>query len=76
MENPGFLAPEACKRVFEPFYRADKGLSREMGSSGLGLSIAARIMEEHKGHIKAVSIPGKETIFTICFPAADQNDKV
>lgn len=70
------IQKDELEMIFEPFYRADKGLSREMGSSGLGLSIAARIMEEHKGHIKAVSIPGKETIFTICFPAADQNDKV
>lgn len=70
------IRKDELKTIFEPFYRADKGLSREMGSSGLGLSIAARIMEEHQGHITAASIPGKETVFTICFPAADQNEKV
>lgn len=70
------IRKDELKNIFEPFYRADKGLSREMGSSGLGLSIAAKIMEEHQGCIKAASIPGKETVFTICFPAADRNEKV
>lgn len=70
------IREDELETIFEPFYRADKGLSREMGSSGLGLSIAARIMEEHHGHIMAASIPGKETVFTICFPAADRKEKV
>lgn len=70
------IREDELETVFEPFYRADKGLSREMGSSGLGLSIAARIMEEHQGCITAASIPGKETVFTICFPAADRKEEV
>ena len=65
------IRKDDLESIFEPFYRADKGLSRELGSSGLGLSIAARIMEEHQGYIKAASIPGKETVFTICFPAVE-----
>lgn len=60
---------EDLERIFEPFYRADREFSRETGSSGLGLSIAARIMEEHGGHISADSVAG-QTIFTIRFPAA------
>ncbi len=72
VSNQGLgIRKDELKTIFEPFYRADKGLSREMGSSGLGLSIAARIMEEHQGYIKADSIPGKETVFIICFPAVD-----
>lgn len=70
------IREDELETIFEPFYRADKGLSREMGSSGLGLSIAAKIMEEHQGHITAASIPGKETVFTICFPAADRKEAV
>lgn len=66
---------EDLQTIFEPFYRADKSLSRELGSSGLGLSIAARIMEEHGGHISAASTPGEMTVFTIRFPAADQTDE-
>lgn len=77
VSNQGQGIREAeLETIFEPFYRADKGLAREMGSSGLGLSIAARIMEEHRGHITAASTPGKETVFTICFPAADRKSVV
>ncbi len=65
------IRKDDLETIFEPFYRADKGLSREMGSAGLGLSIAARIMEEHQGHIKVDSVPGRETTFAICFPAVD-----
>lgn len=68
------IRQEELETIFEPFYRVDKGRSRELGSSGLGLSIAARIMEEHGGQISAASIPGGTTTFTICFPTADQTD--
>lgn len=65
------IREEELEIIFEPFYRADKGFSRELGSSGLGLSIAAKIMEEHGGYITAASVPGGETVFTVSFPAAD-----
>lgn len=63
---------EELSHIFEPFYRADKERSREMGSSGLGLSIAKKIMEEHGGMIQAESEPGGYTIFQVCFPAAGE----
>ena len=66
------IRQEELETIFEPFYRVDKGRSRELGSSGLGLSIVARIMEEHGGRISADSIPGGTTTFTVCFPAANQ----
>ena len=62
------IREDELKIIFEPFYRADKSLSRELGSSGLGLSIAAKIMADHAGTISADSVPGRETVFTICFP--------
>ena len=49
----------------EPFYRVDKAYSRERGSSGLGLSICKKIMEEHNGLISVKSKPGVQTIFYI-----------
>lgn len=66
------IRQEELETIFEPFYRVDKGRSRELGSSGLGLSIVARIMKEHGGGISADSIPGGTTTFTVCFPTANQ----
>jgi len=39
-----------------------------MGSSGLGLAISKKIMEEHHGTIQAESEPGGYTLFMVCFP--------
>lgn len=59
---------EELSHIFEPFYRVDKERSREMGSSGLGLAISRKIMEEHQGTIQAESEPGGYTLFMVCFP--------
>lgn len=64
------MTPKELQQIFEPFYRADTERSRELGSSGLGLSISKKIMEEHKGSIHAKCTQEGFTIFTVCFPAA------
>ena len=48
------LPPEELERLFERFYRADASRGEKSGF-GLGLPIAASIVEEHKGTIKAES---------------------
>ncbi len=63
------MEPEELRHIFEPFYRVDKERSREMGSSGLGLAIAGKIMEEHGGTIQVKSEPGGYTVFMVSFPA-------
>ena len=62
------MSPEELKHIFEPFYRADKERSREMGSSGLGLAISKKIMEDHGGSIQVKSEPDGYTVFMVSFP--------
>lgn len=62
------LTKQEIKHIFEPFYRVDKQLSREQGSSGLGLSICEEIMKQHNGMIRVSSIENEETTFTLQFP--------
>jgi nitrogen fixation/metabolism regulation signal transduction histidine kinase len=58
--GPG-IPPELMDEIFVPFFT-----TRENGS-GIGLSLSRQIMRLHGGSLKASSVPGKETIFVLCF---------
>lgn len=66
--GPG-IAEKYLNRLFERFYRLDKGRSREMGGTGLGLSIVKHIMQRHNGSVTAESTIGHGTTFVCRFPA-------
>lgn len=61
------IAPEHWEKIFDRFYQVDK--SRNKGGSGLGLSIAKWIIENHGGTIAVTSTPGTGTTFTVELPA-------
>jgi len=55
-------------RVFDRFWRADPARQRATGGTGLGLTIAQRIVRDHDGHIDVTSEPGAGTTFTVRLP--------
>ena len=69
-EGPG-IAPEHQPRVFDRFWRADKGRSRADGGTGLGLSIVRQIAQSHGGDVQLQSKLGVGSTFTIWLPVAN-----
>jgi two-component system OmpR family sensor kinase len=66
------IAPEATRRVFERFYRADESRSRQQDGFGLGLSIVKWIAESHHGAVELTSQPGAGSTFTVHLSGADR----
>lgn len=67
------IPADALERIFDPFYRVDTRLTREVNGLGLGLAICRRIIKLHDGMIWAESETGKGSTFFICLPL-DEKD--
>jgi len=69
VKDTGIGIPSAhIPRIFERFYRVDKGRSRGMGGTGLGLSIVKHIVNLYNGEIKVNSVVGEGTEFIVKIP--------
>jgi len=64
------ISAENLPNIFERFYRVDKSRTRATGGSGLGLTIAKRLVEAHGGKIEVQSEPGKGSRFSFTLPVA------
>jgi len=69
------IPPEHLPRIFERFYRADSGRSREAGGTGLGLAIVKHLVEAHGGSVRADSVVGTGTTISVFFPAVTSRDQ-
>jgi two-component system phosphate regulon sensor histidine kinase PhoR len=64
------IPPESISRIFERFYRVDKGRAREEGGTGLGLAIVKHVAQAHGGQVDVESRPGHGTTFRVRLPLA------
>jgi len=64
------IPAEELPNIFERFYRVDKSRARATGGSGLGLTIAKRLVEAHGGKIEASSELGNGSRFTFTLPVS------
>lgn len=64
------IAPEHIPRLTERFYRVDSGRSRQMGGTGLGLSLVKHIVDRHRGHLEIASDQGKGTTINVMLQIA------
>jgi two-component system phosphate regulon sensor histidine kinase PhoR len=67
-DNGVGIPREDLPRIFERFYRVDKGRSQELGGTGLGLSIVKHLVQAHGGRVWAESQLGEGSTFYFTLP--------
>ncbi len=69
ISDTGIGIPEdAIPRIFERFYRVDRGRSRQLGGTGLGLSIVRNLVSRMDGTVSVESQIGRGSTFTVSLP--------
>lgn len=69
IEDSGIGIPaDSLTRVFERFYRVDKGRSRSEGGTGLGLAIVKHVAQLHGGRVEVESRLGQGSVFRVYLP--------
>lgn len=69
-QGPG-IPPEHREKIFERFYRIEKGRSRDTGGTGLGLAIARWAVEANGGRIELESEEGRGSVFRVLLPVQE-----
>jgi signal transduction histidine kinase len=67
------ISAEHLPHIFERFYRVDPARGADTGGSGVGLTIAQKIVQAHGGQIRVESTPGQGSVFTIYLPVPAEN---
>lgn len=69
------ISPESLAHIFDDFYRADDEKTKKISGTGLGLTIAKKIVNSHFGHIEVESEQGKGSIFSVFLPQKHRKEK-
>lgn len=70
------MSEEACRHVFDRFWRADPARARTTGGSGLGLSISMEDTRLHDGRLEAWGKPGVGSVFRLTSPRSEEQEIV
>ena len=68
------IPPDQLRLIFEPFFTTKQPDEYGRGGTGLGLSVCRQIIEQHHGRIRAESVVGKGSTFTVKLPKRLSDD--
>ena len=71
-DGPG-IAPEHLEKIFDRFYRIEPSRSREMGGTGLGLSLVKLTADAHGGRVEVESALGRGSTFRLILPSSSRS---